>query len=53
MNNLTFYGMKALTFYYISFYKTVLLKLTTTVYFVDFALNSILIDERLGFLSNN
>lgn len=29
------------------------LKLTTTVYFSDFALNSILIDERLGFFSNN
>ena len=32
---------------------TVLLKLTTTVYFSDFALNSILIDERLGFFSNH
>ena len=32
---------------------TVLFKLTTTLYFSDFALNSILIDERLGFFSNN
>ena len=32
---------------------TVVLKATTTVYFSDFALNSILIDERLGFFSND
>ena len=31
---------------------TVLLIMTTTVYFSDFALNSILIDERLGFFSD-